>query len=125
MHQLADGTLQSPSSWGIAGWYADGIKPGQIGPAVIAGHIDSTKGPAVFYRLNKLTIGSLAKVTEQDGQVLTFVVDDLQTYPKSGFPAAAVYGPTPYPELRLITCTGDFDNSTHNYWTTWWYRPTW
>jgi sortase (surface protein transpeptidase) len=115
LHLLTDGTLQSPSSWNVAGWYSDGIKPGQIGPAVIAGHIDSTKGPAVFYRLNKLVVGAQAIVTEQDGAVLTFVVDDLQSYPKSGFPATAVYGPTPYPQLRLITCTGDFDYATHNY----------
>lgn len=115
LHLLADGTLESPSSWNVAGWYSGGIKPGQIGPAVIAGHIDSTKGPAVFYRLNKLVVGDQAIVTEQDGAVLTFVVDDLQSYPKSGFPAAAVYGPTPYPQLRLITCTGDFDYATHNY----------
>jgi hypothetical protein len=115
LHLLTDGTLQSPSSWNVAGWYSDGIKPGQIGPAVIAGHIDSTKGPAVFYQLNKLVVGAQAIVTEQDGAVLTFVVDDRQSYPKSGFPATAVYGPTPYPELRLITCTGDFDYATHNY----------
>jgi sortase (surface protein transpeptidase) len=110
-----DGTLQSPSSWNVAGWYAGGIKPGQIGPAVIAGHIDSTNGPAVFYRLDKLAIGAQAVVTEQGGAVLTFVVDDVQSFAKDKFPADAVYGPTPYPELRLITCTGDFDYKTHNY----------
>jgi hypothetical protein len=112
---LGNGTLQSPSSWNVAGWYAGGIKPGQIGPAVIAGHIDSTTGPAVFYRLNQLAVGARALVTEQDGSVLTFVVDDVQSFAKDNFPAEAVYGPTPYPELRLITCTGDFDYKTHNY----------
>jgi len=112
---LANGTLQSPSQWGIAGWYSDGVIPGQIGPAVIAGHIDSTAGPAVFYRLSQLTIGAPAVVTEQDGAVLTFVVDAMQSYPKDAFPAATVYGPTPYPELRLITCTGEFDRANHNY----------
>lgn len=112
---LTDGTLQSPSSWNVAGWYAGGIKPGQIGPAVIAGHIDSTSGPAVFYRLDKLTVGAQALITEQSGSVLTFAVDDVQSFPKNQFPDDAVYGPTPYPELRLITCTGDFDYKTHNY----------
>jgi hypothetical protein len=111
----SDGTLQSPSSWNVAGWYAGGIKPGEIGPAVIAGHIDSTNGPAVFYRLDKLSVGAQALVTEQGGAVLTFVVDDVQSFPKDKFPDTAVYGPTPYPELRLITCTGDFDYKTHNY----------
>lgn len=54
-------------------------------------------------------------VTEQGGAVLTFVVDGVHSYPKDNFPTAAVYGPTPYPVLRLITCTGDFDYQTHNY----------
>lgn len=112
---LSNGTLQSPSSWNVAGWYAGGIRPGQVGPAVIAGHIDSTSGPAVFYKLHTVAIGARAIVTEQDGTTLTFVVDGIESYPKDDFPASAVYGPTPYPELRLITCTGDFDYKTHNY----------
>jgi hypothetical protein len=112
---LSNGTLQSPSSWNVAGWYAGGIRPGQIGPAVIAGHIDSTSGPAVFYRLSQLKVGAQAQVTEDSGSVLTFVVDDVQSFEKDKFPDDAVYGPTPYPELRLITCTGDFDYKTHNY----------
>jgi hypothetical protein len=112
---LANGTLQSPSKWEVAGWYAGGVVPGQIGPAVIAGHIDSTSGPAVFYRLGQLAVGAQATITEQNGAVLTFVVDGSQTYPKDAFPAAEVYGPTPYPELRLITCTGEFDRANHNY----------
>ena len=111
----SNGTLQSPSSWNTAGWYAGGVRPGDIGPAVIAGHIDSTSGPAVFYRLHSLTAGAQAMVTEQDGAVLTFVVDGVQSFPKDDFPSSAVYGPTPYPELRLVTCTGDFDYQTHNY----------
>jgi sortase (surface protein transpeptidase) len=112
---LANGTLQPPSSWNVAGWYAAGVKPGEVGPAVIAGHIDSTSGPAVFYRLDRLAIGAQAQVVEQNGTTLTFVVDDVQSFPKDSFPTQAVYGPTPYPELRLITCTGDFDYKTHNY----------
>jgi Sortase domain len=112
---LANGTLQSPAKWDVAGWYAGGIYPGQIGPAVIAGHIDSVNGPAVFYRLRELTKGATVTITEQDGQVLTFAVDTLQSFPKNQFPDKAVYAPSPDSELRLITCTGDFDWSTHNY----------
>lgn len=111
----ADGSLQPPSQWGVAGWYAKGIYPGQVGPAVIAGHIDSINGPAVFYRLRELGVGDRVNVTEQNGSVLAFVVDGVQSFPKKQFPAAAVYGPSPYPLLRLITCTGDFDWATHNY----------
>jgi sortase (surface protein transpeptidase) len=107
--------LEPPSQWGVAGWYADGVYPGQLGPAVIAGHIDSINGPAVFYRLHDLAPGARVQVTEKNGTVLTFVVDSLQSFPKNQFPSKAVYGPSPYPVLRLITCTGDFDWATHNY----------
>ncbi len=112
---LANGSLQSPSQWGVAGWYDGGVVPGQVGPAVIAGHVDSTKGPAVFYRLKNLQPGATAAVTEQDGAVLTFVVDTVQSFPKNQFPTATVYGPTPDAELRLITCTGVFDSSARSY----------
>jgi sortase (surface protein transpeptidase) len=115
LHRLAGGSLQSPSRWQRAGYYADGVLPGQTGPAVIAGHIDSTSGPAVFYRLHDLRPGDRALVSLADGRVLEFRVDRLVAYPKSRFPTAAVYGPTPLPELRLVTCTGDFDWRHHNY----------
>jgi sortase (surface protein transpeptidase) len=111
----ADGSLQAPTKWAVAGWYADGVVPGQIGPAVIAGHIDSTSGPAVFYRLRDLVPGAAISVVQQSGTVLSFVVDDVREYPKSQFPTNAVYGPTPTAELRLISCTGEFDYSSHSY----------
>lgn len=110
-----DGSLQAPTKWDVAGWYADGIVPGQTGPAVIAGHIDSTNGPAVFYRLGNVVAGARISVTQQNGKVLSFVVDEVREYPKDRFPTKAVYGPTPTPELRLISCTGEFDHSSHNY----------
>jgi len=110
-----DGTLQSPSQWQRAGWYADGVRPGDPGPAVIAGHVDSVSGPAVFFRLKELRPGDTATVKQQDGHVLTFVVDTVQEYPKDKFPTAAVYGPTALQVLRLITCTGDFDRAAHSY----------
>lgn len=112
---LADGTLQPPSSWQLAGWYDGGVIPGELGPAVIAGHVDSVSGPAVFYRLHQLRPGNLAVVQRRDGRLLTFVVDSLAVYPKVTFPTAAVYGPAPLPMLRLITCTGDFDWHAHTY----------
>ena len=112
---LADGTLQPPSGWQAAGWYDGGVTPGDVGPAVIAGHVDSNFGPAVFYRLRRLRPGDLTVVQRRDGRLLTFVVDSLAAYPKVAFPTAAVYGPTPLPTLRLVTCTGDFDWHAHTY----------
>jgi hypothetical protein len=110
-----DGSLQAPTKWQVAGWFADGIVPGEVGPAVIAGHIDSTGGPAVFYRLRELIVGATIFVTDQDGTVLSFVVDGVREYQKDQFPTKAVYGPTPTPELRLISCTGEFDHSSRSY----------
>jgi hypothetical protein len=112
---LGDGTLQAPTAWQTAGWYSGGAAPGEPGAAVIAGHFDSTTGPAVFYRLRQLRRGDLVVVRRRDGRALTFVVDGVASYRKSAFPTAAVYGPTPTPMLRLITCTGDFDPRAHSY----------
>lgn len=112
---LPDGSLQSPTKWGVAGWYARGVRPGDIGPAVIAGHVDSTQGPAAFFKLRQMHTGDQIVVTEQDGRTVHFTVTEVRSYPKKTFPTAAVYGPTSLPELRLITCTGDFDRAAASY----------
>jgi sortase (surface protein transpeptidase) len=112
---LSDHTLQPPSRWDTAGWYADGVRPGDAGPAVIAGHVDSTSGPAVFYRLRDLHRGDVVLIRQRTGRTVRFAVDTIETYPKDRFPTARVYGPRPLPELRLITCTGDFDTNAHSY----------
>ncbi len=112
---LANGSLEVPSQWQVAGWFRGGVRPGNPGPAVIAGHIDSRTGPAVFYRLRELHAGDAVLVSRADRSVVKFVVDDIAEYRKDTFPAATVYGPQPVPVLRLITCTGDFDRSTGNY----------
>jgi hypothetical protein len=111
----SDGSLQAPSAWQVAGWYAGGIRPGQPGPAVIAGHVDSLYGPAVFFRLRQLHHGDQVIVKRQDRQTLVFLVDAVDHFPKDNFPTELVYGPTPLPELRLITCGGDFDPHTLSY----------
>jgi hypothetical protein len=82
---------------------------------VIVGHVDSKTGPAVFYRLRDLRRGDRIAVVGADGRTVTFVVQRLATYAKSGFPTAAVYGPTAGPALRLVTCGGEFDRSTGHY----------
>ena len=115
LHLRQDGELQSPSAWTEAGWYAEGTRPGDVGPAVIAGHVDSTLGPAVFYRLREMQPGDKILVTDVGGTVLTFVVSEIRSYPKEEFPTDTVYGPTALPELRLVTCAGEFDYVHHNY----------
>jgi Sortase domain len=111
----ADGTLEVPEDFSIAGWYDVGPRPGAPGPAVIAGHVDSTAGPAVFYRVRELRPGDVVEVHRRDGSVVVFRVYAVREYPKTAFPTATVYGATSRPELRLITCGGAFDSSTGHY----------
>lgn len=112
---LPDGSLAAPADFGQAGWFAGGTVPGQRGPAVIAGHVDSVAGPAVFFRLRELKPGNLVVVELADGSELTFSVYRTEQVPKDAFPTAEVYGPTPDAELRLITCGGEFDRSERSY----------
>lgn len=111
----ADGTIQVPTEAAEAGWLGTSPAPGQQGPAVIAGHVDSKTGPAVFYELRKLVVGAPIKVTRRDGSQVTFTVDGLQNFAKSSFPTQATYGPVPGPALRLITCGGQYVKTAGGY----------
>jgi Sortase domain len=111
----ADGGMQVPADFGRAGWFTGGPAPGQVGPSVIAGHVDSRTGPAVFYRLRELRPGQAILIERADGSRLRFVVEQARSYPKDGFPTAAVFGPVPEAALRLITCAGDFDRARGSY----------
>jgi LPXTG-site transpeptidase (sortase) family protein len=113
----ADGTVQVPplADHNLTGWYRYGPAPGQRGPAVILGHVDSTAGISVFYYLKNLHAGDKVYVTLADGKVAAFAVDGLQRVAKDAFPTASVYGKSGYPSLRLITCGGPFDKATGHY----------
>jgi LPXTG-site transpeptidase (sortase) family protein len=110
----ARGEITPPKDFDRAGWYARGVVPGQPGPAVIAGHVDSITGPAVFFRLSELKAGDEIQVFAAD-RVSTFRVNRVRTFAKDEFPTDLVYGPTPLAELRLITCGGDFDPTKMSY----------
>ncbi|NUO61574.1 MAG: class F sortase [Hamadaea sp.] len=114
LHLDVRGRLTAPSSFDQAGWYAEGTVPGEKGPAVIAGHVDSSHGKAVFYRLRQLRPGDRVEV-QRGGAWVNFAVTAVHEYAKSAFPAAQVYGPTPDAQLRLITCGGDFDRDARSY----------
>jgi Sortase domain len=113
-----DGSIQVPSlpaQAGQAAWYEYSVTPGQIGASVIEGHLDSYQGPAVFFRLGALRPGDRVDVSLADGITAVFRVTGVRQYLKSAFPAKAVYGPTDYAGLRLITCGGSFDYATRHY----------
>ena len=110
-----DGTLAAPADYRLAGWFAAGTEPGQPGPAVVAGHVDSPEGPAVFAQLDELAPGAEVLVQRADGSEVRFRVTSVESFPKDQFPTTSVYGPVPRPELRLITCDGPFDRSIGHY----------
>ncbi|MGY1749668.1 class F sortase [Modestobacter sp. SYSU DS0511] len=110
-----DGALVPPTDSTRAGWFAAGPAPGQPGPAVLAGHVDDRSGPAVFFRLEELTAGDEVLVDRADGSSVAFTVTRVAAYPKTDFATAEVYGPTADPQLRLITCGGEFDRDRRSY----------
>ena len=109
------GALQVPPTTTVAGWYTGSPRPGSVGSAVIAGHIDSVTGPGIFYRLSQLRRGARVYVKRADGTLAVFEVTQVRSYQKDDFPTTAVYGAVPDPELRLITCGGTFDYATGHY----------
>jgi hypothetical protein len=114
-----DHTMQVPAKgplYDLAAWYRYSVTPGEQGPSVIIGHIDSEEnGPSVFYRLGELAPGDTVSVTREDGRTVPFTVYATRSFAKDSFPTAEVYSGTAGPELRLITCSGSFDTSTRNY----------
>jgi Sortase domain len=111
----ASGALQVPASISVAGWYTGSPRPGGTGSAVIAGHIDSVSGPGVFFRLRELRPGDLVYVQRGHAKMAVFKVTGVRRFLKTKFPTAAVYGPVPSAQLRLITCGGTFDPATGHY----------
>ncbi|MFG2063027.1 class F sortase [Micromonospora sp. NPDC048871] len=106
----ADGTIDVPplSRHEETGWYDRGPVPGEPGPAVIVGHVDTKSGPSVFYDLHKLRVGETVEVQRADGSVAVFTVDSVERFPKDQLPADRIYGHDGPPSLRLITCGGQW-----------------
>ena len=109
------GRLVPPDDHAVAGWFAAGPAPGAVGPAVLAGHVDSVDGPSVFSRLDEVPLGGEVLVAREDGTTGRFTVTRVEQYPKDAFPTTEVYGPAAGAELRLITCGGDFDRTRRSY----------
>ncbi|WP_432037787.1 class F sortase [Streptomyces cucumeris] len=113
----ANGTLIPPPDTdnNLVGWYKDGPSPGERGNSIVAGHVDTKIGPAVFYTLSSLKVGGKVNITRADGIVATFTVDKIKTFKKNAFPDKKVYGDTPNAQLRLITCGGAYDHNVKDY----------
>jgi sortase (surface protein transpeptidase) len=111
----SDGTVQVPTDIQQPGWFRLGPSPGQIGSAVILGHVDSYQGPAVFFKLRSLVAGDLITVNLADGNTAEFKVTSVAMYLKTNFPDQAVYGSRGVSALQLVTCAGAFDTQTGHY----------
>ncbi|MER6037621.1 class F sortase [Streptomyces sp. NPDC101169] len=111
------GQLQPPpaADTNLVGWYADGVTPGEKGTAIIAGHVDTVTSAAVFANLYELGRGDRFTVDRADGRKAEFVVDDTETFAKDAFPSDRVYADADRPEVRLITCAGDYDHTVRDY----------
>lgn len=109
-----DGTMEVPPGGFPAGWYTGAPTPGELGPAIIAGHIDMN-GPGVFYNLHRLKPGDEITVTRKDGTKPVFRVTRVGQYTKASFPTKLVYGNIDRAGLRLITCGGPFNNASGHY----------
>jgi hypothetical protein len=107
--------LQVPTDFTKVGWFTSSAVPGDPGSAVMVGHVDTRRGPAVFGRLDDLKPGDVIEVGRSDGGTAHFAVDSVETFDKDNLPTERVYGPTTAPTLRLMTCGGPFDDGTLNY----------
>jgi sortase (surface protein transpeptidase) len=113
-----DGTIQVPplKQAQLAGWYRMGVSPGEVGNAVVVGHVDSAAmGPAVFFKLGLLKRGDEVQVSRKDGKVVRFRVDAVKSYPKTKFPSELVYGSADTARLQVVTCGGKFDRKKRSY----------
>ncbi|MGW2212068.1 class F sortase [Streptomyces sp. NPDC001781] len=113
----SNGQLEPPpaGNTNLVGWYGKGASPGEKGTSVIAGHVDTTTSAAVFARLDDLAPGDRFSVERADGNTANFVVDSADTFAKDDFPNERVYANAKRPEVRLITCAGDYDHTAKDY----------
>jgi hypothetical protein len=111
----ANNEVQVPTSVHTVGWFRLGPTPGQIGSSVILGHVDSFRGPGIFFNIKSLSLGALIEATLADGVTAQFRVTRVVQYAKTSFPDALVYGSRAGRELNLVTCGGTFDHQTGSY----------
>jgi len=111
----ADQSIEVPDTYDELGWYRYGPTPGDLGPAVVLGHVDSIDGPAVFFALGQTEVGDIVEIDRADGTTVRFEITRLDRRPQSDFPTREVYGDIDHAGLRLITCSGVYNHGTLEY----------
>lgn len=109
------GEMDVPESTEVTGWYDRGPKPGGKGSSVVAGHVDSKEGPAIFFYLKNIEVGETITLTDEKGNERTFKVKSKESYPYNDAPIEKIFGPSDKRKLNVITCTGTFDHDKHEY----------
>ena len=107
------GDMDAPQTDEESGWYKYGARPGNVGSAVIAGHLGAS-GNAVFRKLYQLVEGDTIFVTDNQGQKATFIVTGTRMYDKEAAPSE-VFTSTSGAHLNLITCEGSWEAAQSTY----------
>lgn len=110
-----EGSVEVPEDYEKVARYIHGPTPGETGPSVILGHVDSLDGPAVFYSLGQVKKGDIIEIDREDGTVAIFKVSKIERVEQKSFPSERVYGAVPYAGVRLITCSGTYDKNKERY----------
>ena len=110
-----EGAMDVPKAWENVAWYEPGYLPGEPGNSVLAGHLDSTTGPAVFYKLDQIKVGDILTVVDKDNRSIQFRVTKSQVYYNDEAPLYEIFGPSDESHLNLITCDGAFDRNSKEY----------
>lgn len=105
------GRMDVPKQTDQVGWYQYGAKANQTGNVILAGHLDDTDGPAVFYDLAKVKQGQRIEVSSKTGEKVSYVVTNVKSYPVDQAPVGSIFGATLAQRLTLITCIGTFTQS--------------
>jgi LPXTG-site transpeptidase (sortase) family protein len=110
-----NGMIEVPKTGIVGGWFTGAPTPGEIGPAIIAAHVDMGGKKGIFFNIKKMKKNDLIRVLRSDGKTVNFQVDSVKTFLKDDFPTQLVYGDLNFAGLRLITCGGGFDAKIGHY----------
>jgi hypothetical protein len=114
--QDRSGAMIAPRGADNGAWYKLGVRPGEVGNAVIAGHLDRVDGaPARFWAIEQLASGDLLIVVAADHRQHHFVVVRLAQYSLDSAPMQEIFGFTLRRRLNLITCAGRWDPHRQTY----------
>jgi Sortase domain len=109
------GELDIPPDARTLVWYRHGPSPGDVGSAVIAGHLNWRGVSGLFADLATTPVGAAVSVVYDDGSTRDFTVTAVELVEKPAVSVSGVFARDGASVLRLVTCGGEFDASTRHY----------